>query len=67
MKIWKLQMLLLGGKMEKTLKNKDTKKYIVKQITTKMIPMVMKVMEEIYKIALVEDASKYSKEIQITI
>ena len=60
-------MLLLGGKMEKTLKNKDTKKYIVKQITTKMIPMVMKVMQKKYKIALVEDASKYSKEIQITI
>ena len=59
-------MLLLGGKVEKTLKNKDTKKYIVKQITPKMIPMVMKVMQ-IYKIALVEDASKYSKEIQITI
>ena len=59
-------MLLLGGKVEKTLKNKDTKKYTEKQITPRMIPMVMKVMQ-IYKIALVEDASKYSKEIQITI
>ena len=60
-------LLLLGGKMKKTLKNKDTNKYILKQITPKMIPMVMKVMEEIYKIALVGNASKYSKEIQITI
>ena len=53
--------------MKKTLKNKDTNKYILKQITPKMIPMVMKVMQKKYKIALVEDASKYSKEIQITI
>ena len=60
-------MLLLGGKVEKTLKNKDTKKYIVNQMMPNVIPMVMKVMEEIYKIALVENASKYSKEIQITI